>query len=273
MAKQGMGILDGFSGSVGTVIGYQWRGRWCLRARPRFVHNPRTEAQQEHRMLFRDMVRLAGRMKEALRVGLHEASLEVHMTECNLFVKLNKDRFGGADARAHSGGDGDGGGGGVDYEGLVVSQGPVAPVAFTAASVDGQGVLRAEFEKNPLHVRAEGGDRVYVYAYCPALQTGLLSLPVYRRDRRLAMALPDEWSGQEVHFYGFVQDYAGRTSATLRVIPPCRKGAELETPVELVADGREEVLRVHADEADAEGGAAELDSGGTREGVATRINT
>lgn len=200
MAKQSYGILDGFRGTVGPVIGYQWRGKWCLRARPRRVHNPQTAAQQEHRMLFRDMVRLAGRMKHALRLGLHAASQEEQMTECNLFVKMNKERFTPW---------------GVDYKALEISRGPVAPVAFVEAAVGDDNVLRTRFEKNPLHLRADGDDRVFVYAYCPALQEGRLSAGVCRRSKRLDMALPDEWAGLEVVFYAFVQDYKLQTSDTI----------------------------------------------------------
>ena len=76
MAKQRFGINDGYRGTVGTVIGYQWRGKWCLRARPRFVRNPRTERQQRNRDLFKASVQLAGSMKEALRFlrGFHPAA-------------------------------------------------------------------------------------------------------------------------------------------------------------------------------------------------------
>ncbi len=203
MAKQTYGILDGYRGTVGTVIGYQWRGRWCLRARPRQVRNPQTAAQQEHRMLFRDMVQLAGRMKQGVRAGLHAASLEEQMTECNLFVKMNKAFFTP---------------GGVDYASLSVSRGPVAPVAFTAAAVDVEGVLHLQFEKNPLHLRTDGGDEVQVYAFCPALQQGQLSAPSYRRTRRLDMVLPDEWAGLEVHYYGFVTDHRRQASETLYIV-------------------------------------------------------
>ena len=209
MAKQSYGILDGYRGTIGTVIGYQWRGKWCLRARPRQVRNPRTEAQQEHRMLFRDMVQLAGKMKQALQTGLHLASLDEQMTECNLFVKINKGRFTPQ---------------GVDYGALEISRGPVAPVAFTAAAVDERNVLHASFEKNPLHLRADNMDEVRVYAYCPALQEGKLSVPVFRRDRQLAMALPDEWAGLEVHFYAFVQDYKKQTSQTIFIEGRMEKG-------------------------------------------------
>ena len=60
-----------------------------MRTKPRFVHNPRTEKQQEHRMLFGDMVRLASRMLPALKLGFRREAEERSMTEGNAFVKIN----------------------------------------------------------------------------------------------------------------------------------------------------------------------------------------
>lgn len=197
MAKQTSGILGGFCGTVGPVIGYQWRGRWCMRARPRFVTNPRTEAQQAHRMLFRDMVQTAGRLNGALRYGLRQASLEQGLTEGNLFVKMNKQCFTAQ---------------GIDYAGMALSTGPVAPVAFGAATVDAQGVLRVEFEKNPLRLRADSDDSVRVAVYCPELKELVVSASTARRAKRVALALPDAWAAKEIHVWGFVQDYQQRTS-------------------------------------------------------------
>lgn len=235
MAKQTYGILDGYRGTVGPVIGYQWRGRWCLRARPRRVSNPRTEMQQAHRFLFRDMVQLASRMLPVLRLGLRAASMEEQMTEGNLFVKMNKDCFSAE---------------GVDYKSLAVSYGPVAPVEFTEVTLDDQGVLNARFEKNPLHMRASGDDEVFLYAYCPALQQGVFAAPVYRRSKRLQTTLPDEWAGLEVHLYAFIRDYDGRTSQTLYVMP--------DTPQQELDEDVTESVNRHiepaADAAMAEGG-------------------
>ena len=228
MAKQNFGILDGYRGTVGPVIGYQWRGRWCLRARPRRVHNPQTERQQEHRMLFRDMVRLASRMNQTLRVGLRAASLEEKMSEGNLFVRMNKDCFTPQ---------------GVDYESLQVSAGPVAPVEFTRAEVDESNVLHAEFAKNPLHLSASGDDQVFVYAYCPALERGVLSAPAYRRSKRLDMSLPDEFAGQELHFYGFVVDYAQRTSETCYIMVNALQTVETRPAASLNATWDATVIR------------------------------
>lgn len=213
MAKIDNGILGGFSGHVGPVIGYEWRGRMCMRSMPRRVRNPRTEAQTAHRDDFRRMVQLAATMRVAVRTGLHTVSVEEHMTEYNLFVKLN---FGllGAD--------------GIDYSRLRVSAGDVAPVGITAAAVDDGNVARIAFVRNPLHQRADADDRVYLYAFCPEAGEGLLSAPVLRRDRRLAMQLPDGWAGREVHLYCFVQDWRQHCSETIYVV----LGETVETTIE-----------------------------------------
>ena len=196
MAKQQNGIIDVYRGRVGTVIGYQWRGRWCLRARPVRVHNPRTPEQQAVRGRFATLSRLAARMLPTLRRGMHHMALQNGVTECNLFISLNQGAVG----------DGE-----VDYSRVAVAYGPVAPVAFGSAAVDG-GIVSVAFEKNPRHRAASATDEVRLFAYCPALGSGLLSGGAPRRERRVAMVLPDEWAGLEVHLYGFVEDVAGRAS-------------------------------------------------------------
>jgi len=200
MAKQRYGINDGYRGTVGTVIGYQWRGKWCLRSHPRFVRNPRTERQQQNRALFREVVRYAAHLKQVLRIGLHAKALEAHMTECNYFFRLNNECFSDGENGLE-----------VNYERLVVSEGPVAPVGFGEVQTE-EGVVTVSFEKNPLHMRAETEDEVYLLALCPSLDDSRLSAPVYRRTKSVSMLLPDEWAGREVHLYGFVADYAGRAS-------------------------------------------------------------
>jgi hypothetical protein len=87
-------------------------------------------------------------------------------------------------------------------------------VALTETVVDADNVLHVRFEGNPLHQRAEAYDRVYVYLYCPALQEGLLPLHVFRRTKKLDVALPDEWVGEQWYLYAIVLDAKGRASAT-----------------------------------------------------------
>ncbi len=247
MAKQRFGINDAYRGTVGTVIGYEWRGKWCLRSRPLRVRNPRTAKQQNNRLLFKQMVDLASHMKMALRKGLRGVSLGMHITECNLFVKRNKECFS-LDAEGQLV---------VDWERLIVSEGEVPAPVFqdillsqpqAAASSPNLGEQLNSASRGKKHLgsspklgegdrrgavveeyvrimfspcaegeRASGDDEVYLYAYCPEMEQGVLCAPAYRRMGSVQLTLPERWQGKEVHLYGFAVDYEGNASATVYI--------------------------------------------------------
>jgi hypothetical protein len=225
MAKQRFGINDAYRGTVGTVIGYEWRGKWCLRSKPVFVKNPRTEAQQMNRDLFREAVRFAGRMTSVLRLSLRTSALDRGMTECNRMVQLNHSCFAFGDEGELV----------VNYGALVVAEGPVAPVAFSTLELQ-EGCVKGTFERNPLHARADSEDEVLVLAMCPEAGDYCLSAPTLRRRQKVAFCLPDEWEGKEVHFYSFVRDYLGRASES-QYLGSLMDGADDERD----GDGREEL--------------------------------
>ena len=206
MAKQDNGFLGGFSGRLGTAVGYQWRGKWCVRSLPGAMANPRTAAQQAHREMFKQEVQLAGRMNWVLRETLGAISLEMGLTAGNLFVKSNQHAFAWSDGHLA-----------VDWASLVLSAGPVAPVRFGVPTVSGGTTLTVGFEKNPLHGRAENYDRVYVYVYCPSLEKGYLTAPEYRKTQSVSAVLPEMFAGREVQLWGMVQDAQGRWSETLYI--------------------------------------------------------
>ena len=239
MATISDGYLGGFSGSLGPVVGYQWRGRWCMRAKPQMVKNPRTEAQQRHRSLFREEVRLAARMNRVVKQTMAAPSLEAMMTPCNYFIHRNQGAFGWSSALGHTAGFqehtdsstlaslgspspslGDELNSGrltVDWERLVLSEGPVAPVEFGMPVVTDRTRLKISFEKNPLHLRADKYDRVYLYVYCPDAECGFLPMPVYRITQEISVLLPSSMAGREVHLWGLVQDDRGHWSNSVYI--------------------------------------------------------
>lgn len=206
MAKIDEGCVGGFRGKLGPVVGYQWRGQWCVRSLPGRVHNPRTEEQQRHRMMFKQEVLLASRMNRVLRKTFGNSSLEQHMTAGNLFVKRNQEAFGWHDGELS-----------VDWGALVLSEGPVAPVRFGVPHVDAYNTLTVSFEKNPLHTRADSYDRVWLYLFCPEVGRGFLTAPVYRYSGSLSVMLPDLFAGREVHLWGLVQGQGDRWSNSLYI--------------------------------------------------------
>lgn len=137
---------------------------------------------------------------------------------------------------------------------LIVSAGPVAPVALGVPQTDDDGVLTVTFEKNPLHLNASSVDYVHLYVYCPAVKDGYLAAPVYRKERKISVALPDSYLGGELHVYAFVTDNEGRASATCYAgVSEVSEVSEYSEPPETseymeladnppLAEGREEVL-------------------------------
>ena len=100
MAKLHQGILGAFTGKVGTVVGYVWRGRQVVRAYRKEINYPNTEDQRLEREWFVAMVRFAATARPALLLGLRERAARDQMTEGNAFVKMNKQCFGRTHAPA-----------------------------------------------------------------------------------------------------------------------------------------------------------------------------
>ena len=204
MAKLRMGILDGFQGRVGPVVGYRLGSKWIMRRLPQQVCNPRTERQVAHRMMFRDIVRLASALLPALKVGYRAQAGLWEMTEGNAFVKMNwlRDRMPG-------------------FNELRISVGAVPMVGFTRVSMEG-GRLEAQWEKNQQLAGAKADDRVHFYAYSERERRCLELGTAERRDRRAEWLLPEGYT----HVWAVMEDRMGRTSNSL-YLEPLEPGEEV----------------------------------------------
>lgn len=86
------GILGGFSGKVGSVIGSSWKGRAVMKAQPLSVSNPNTAGQQAQRTSFKNIaligsILLTGYVQKVCNL------LSGNITGYNLFVKTNKSAY------------------------------------------------------------------------------------------------------------------------------------------------------------------------------------
>lgn len=191
----------GFSGRIGNVIGYEWRGRMCVRSMPAHYNDAQSERQLAQRALFKATVGFAARARSVVQTGLRKASIDARMLETNYFMRINKRCFSIADGSLV-----------VDYESLILADGPVAPVAFSEPALLDDTTIQVDFEKNPLQRVAKQEDVVYLVAYCPEVNTFYMSAGNYRYKCFAELQLPDLWAGKEVHLWGFVVDKAGRAS-------------------------------------------------------------
>ncbi len=86
MGKIKQGILGGFKGKVGTVIGASWNGIAYMRGLAQSIKNPQTEAQLKQRSFFKEVQDLVGQLSYKQLVFLFPESVQ-GMSRRNLLVK------------------------------------------------------------------------------------------------------------------------------------------------------------------------------------------
>ena len=214
MAKLDMGILGGFSGRVGTVVGYRRRGAWFVRAYQPHIKDRKSEAQLQQRSRFKAMIQFASPATPVLRVGLKRMAADWQITEGNAFLKLNHRNFlNNLNIQ-------------IDYPSLQFSQGTLAVPKGLQYAVDERGVLSVRWA-------ADGGglaDDIHIYIYSPAAGRGLTA--VAERGRRgVQLLLPEEFAGG-LHLWAFAASSQGNVSATVYGAAMAQPAAELSaTPL------------------------------------------
>lgn len=95
MATIKRGILGGFTGKVGSVIGSSWKGIETMRSMPISVLNPRTTAQNENRVRFKSVASLASQMLTTIIKPLNDRFAQ-GMSGYNVFCSRNSAIFNAA---------------------------------------------------------------------------------------------------------------------------------------------------------------------------------
>ena len=85
MGKIKQGILGGFKGKVGTVIGSSWNGIAYMKGLPQSQKDPKTAAQLSQRNYFREIQRLAGQLTAEQLASLYP-SVSSGKTSRNMLV-------------------------------------------------------------------------------------------------------------------------------------------------------------------------------------------
>ena len=91
MATINRGILDGFFGKVGTVVGSFWKGIPVMRAYVRRIRDRKATPQQLVRVRFATLAQLASSFMAAINIGLRNAAAKSKKTESNIFIDKNWD--------------------------------------------------------------------------------------------------------------------------------------------------------------------------------------
>ena len=86
MGKIKQGILGGFKGTVGTVIGSSWNGIAYMKGKPQSVRNPRTDKQTAQREFFKQVQSLVAQLTDEQLASLFP-SVTRGMTRRNMLTR------------------------------------------------------------------------------------------------------------------------------------------------------------------------------------------
>lgn len=87
MAKFNKGILGGFSGKIGNVVGGSWNGIDYMRSKPNNVKDPKTEAQLSQRQKFAMIAAFLKKIKPVITAGYKPHNNQ--MTPTNSAMSFN----------------------------------------------------------------------------------------------------------------------------------------------------------------------------------------
>jgi flagellar basal body rod protein FlgB len=190
MATFVKGILGGFSGKVGTVIGGTWKGIDYMRSKASSISNPQTTAQLDQRLRFSIMGKFLRPLTAFLRIGFK--SQAVKMSAINAAMSYNL-----ANALTGIYPDYD-----VDFTKVLVSQGtlPGALNAEVTATVAGE--IGYTWEDNSTDTDASATDKALLVVYNPSKNKVVTVVDGNTRSGgSQTITLPANFTGDEVQCY------------------------------------------------------------------------
>jgi hypothetical protein len=190
MASNEQGILGGFSGKVGTVIGGNWNGIDFMRGIPAHIANPRTAAQQDQRGRMGAIIQFLSPLKAFLRVGFKKQAIK--MSAFNAATSYNL-------AHAITGTYPDFG---VDYSKVIISQGKLPGVLNPRISSPASGQIEFTWEDNSSANGALGNDRALLVVYNSAKRSVVTFFgESTRAGGSQIITLPSRFAREEVQCY------------------------------------------------------------------------
>lgn len=147
MGKINRGILGGFTGKVGNVVGSSWKGIETMRALPISVLNPRTTSQVGNRTRFGSISTLAAAMLTTIVKPLNDRFAS-RMSGYNMFTSRNSEAFDVS--------------GSFVAGNLVLSSGKLGATPVQASGVDNTSVVTIFWDNTPVGSFQMPTDKLYV---------------------------------------------------------------------------------------------------------------
>jgi hypothetical protein len=190
MATIAQGILGGFSGKVGTVVGSKWKGIFTMRIYVPKIADPKTPAQLEQRAKFSLMNGFLKPLTSFLRIGFK--SLAIKKTAYNAAMSYNLENAITGVYPAYT----------VDYTKAMVSSGQLPGALNPAATSTVAAEVEYTWDDNSWDAGADASDKAMLVVYNPERKLSVSFVGGNARDNGTQiLTLPAIFSGDEVKCY------------------------------------------------------------------------
>lgn len=201
------GILGGFSGKVGNVIGGSWKGIDYMRVKPANVANPQTEGQVNQRTKFTTVLQFLQPMKDFVKVGFK--AYAVKQTEFNAAMSYNLKNGVTGIAPNFT----------IDYASARLSRGSLAGALNPQLDVATQGQVTISWTDNSGQGNASATDKALLLIYNESNGEAIFTTDGVTRDTGTqTLPIPDDYSGDTLQlFIGFVSADGKQVSESLYI--------------------------------------------------------
>jgi len=187
MGKFQKGILGGFSGKVGTVVGANWRGIDVMRSLPKKSQRAATEAQLAQRVKFTEVAKFLGPIRPVVRLYFGQAAGEKSRSNLATSYHLQEAILGAYPNFS------------IEYAKVLTTKGDLLGADTPTAAVQNRGEVLFSWSDNTGEGQALATDQVLVVVYNESKKAFEYKQTATRSSSSYTMPLPANWSGDTVH--------------------------------------------------------------------------
>lgn len=157
MAIFSKGILGGFSGKVGNVIGSTWRGKDVLRSLPTKRNRVATQSQLDQQEKFSLILKFMSTMTALLNTTYKAYGKGISAVNAAVSYNLQNGISGAASPFN------------LNYPTILLSRGDLPNTSSATAVAEAGNAVKFTWENNAGLGKAKATDKVILVVYCPAL--------------------------------------------------------------------------------------------------------
>ena len=189
MGKISQGILGGFSGKVGNVVGASWKGISYIRIMPASVANPRTEGQVNQRNTFTAVLQFLQAQLSFVKVGYKFYQNKQSAMNAAMSYILKNATTGTAPNFE------------VDYANALLSRGKLQSAIGSGVTAT-SGAANVTWTNNSTQGNARPDDLAMVLVYSPLNRESVIMLEdATRADASLEVEYPSYFVGDSLEVY------------------------------------------------------------------------